>query len=363
MQYKKLVIDFRMHKASGIGTYVKSLLPFLVEKFEVILLGSRAEIQDYAWSKGVKILECKSKIYSIKEQLELPLKIPKCDIFWSPHYNIPILPIMAKFRVVTIHDAFHLAFYDTLNFMQKIYAKTIFNQALSRSDIVLSVSDFSRSEILKYAKTDKNIFVAPNAIDEGHFNHHCDSNALEAVAKDYGLPEDFVLFVGNVKPHKNLKNLLFALEKMDLNLVIVGKKDGFITGDSIISEIIRRKNLSDHIFFTGYVKDADIAAIYNLAKLFVFPSLYEGFGIPPLEAQACGCPVVCSDAASLPEAFGDSVVYFDPYSVEDMRDKIQMVLDDENLQNELRVKGFENIKRFSWERSAKQIIEIMESLQ
>lgn len=363
MLLRKLVIDFRMHKASGIGTYIKSILPFLVEKFEVILLGSRAEIQDYVWSKGVKILECKSKIYSIKEQLELPLKIPKCDIFWFPHYNIPILPIRAKFRVVTIHDAFHLAFYDTLNFMQKIYAKMIFNQALSRSDIVLSVSDFSRSEILKYTKTDKNIFVVPNAIDEGHFNHHYDSNALEAVARDYSLPKDFVLFVGNVKPHKNLKNLLFALEKMDLNLVIVGKKDGFITGDSVISEIIQRKNLSDRIFFTGYVKDADIAAIYNLAKLFVFPSLYEGFGIPPLEAQACGCPVVCSNAASLPEACGDSVVYFDPHSVEDMRDKIQMVLDDENLQNELRAKGFENVKRFSWERSAKQIIEIMEKLK
>ena len=363
MQYKKLVIDFRMHKASGIGTYIKSLLPFLVEKFEVILLGSRAEIQDYVWSKSVKILECKSKIYSIKEQLELPLKIPKCDIFWSPHYNIPILPIRTKFRVVTIHDAFHLAFYDTLNFMQKIYAKTILNQALSRSDIVLSVSNFSRSEILKYAKTDKNIFVVPNAIDERRFNHYYDSNTLEAVARDYGLPKDFVLFVGNVKPHKNLKNLLFALEKMDLNLVIVGKKDGFITEDSIISEIIRRKNLSDRIFFTGYVKDADIAAIYNLAKLFVFPSLYEGFGIPPLEAQACGCPVACSDAASLPEACGDSVMYFDPHSVKDMRDKIQMVLDDKNLQNELRAKGFENVKRFSWERSAKQIIEIMESLQ
>ena len=360
---EKLIVDFRMHKASGIGTYVKSLLPFLVEKFEVILLGSKAEIRDYAWSKNVKILECKSKIYSIKEQLELPLKISKCDIFWSPHYNVPILPIRAKFRVVTIHDAFHLAFYDTLNFMQKIYAKTLFNQALSRSDIVLSVSNFSRSEILKYAKTDKNIFVVPNAIDERRFNRHCDSNALETVARDYSLPKDFVLFVGNVKPHKNLKNLLFALEKMDLNLVIVGKKDGFITGDSVISEIIQRKNLSDRIFFTGYVKDADIAAIYNLAKLFVFPSLYEGFGIPPLEAQACGCPVVCSDAASLPEVCRDSVMYFDPHSVKDMRDKIQMVLDDENLQNELRAKGFENVKRFSWERSAQRIIEIMESLQ
>lgn len=363
MQHKRLVIDFRMHKASGIGTYIKSLLPFFLEKFEVILLGSRAEIREYIWSNGVKVLECESKVYSMNEQFELPLKIPKCDFFWSPHYNIPILPIKAKFRVVTIHDAFHLAFYDTLNFVQKIYAKTIFNQALGRSDIVFSISNFSRSEILKYTKTDKNILVVPNAIDEERFNSHYDSNTLEVVAKNYGLPKDFILFVGNVKPHKNLKNLLFALEKMDLNLVIVGKKDGFITSDSTISEIIWTKNLIDRIFFTGYVKDKDIAAIYNLAKLFVFPSLYEGFGIPPLESQACGCPVVCSNAASLPEVCRDSVLYFNPHNVEDIRNKIQAVLNDENLRNELCVKGFENIKRFSWERSAKQIIEIMENLK
>jgi hypothetical protein len=352
-----------MHKASGIGTYIKSLMSFLVDKFEVILLGNKAEIEKYAWSKSVKVIKCKSKIYSIKEQLELPLKIPKCDIFWSPHYNIPILPIRAKFRVVTIHDAFHLAFYDTLNFIQKIYAKTILNQALSRSDIALSVSNFSRSEILKYTKTDKNIFIVPNAIDERRFNNHCDSAILEAVAREYKLPENFILFVGNVKPHKNLKNLLFALDKTELNLVIVGKKDGFITSDSDILETIEKNNLTERIFFTGYVKDADIAAIYNLAKLFVFPSLYEGFGIPPIEAQACGCPVVCSNAASLPEVCGDSVLYFDPHNVEDIRSKIQAVLNDENLRNELCVKGFENIKRFSWERSAKQIIEIMENLQ
>ena len=362
MSLKKIVIDFRMHKASGIGTYIKSLLPFLVEKFEIVLLGNRDEIWGYEWSKSVKVIKCKAKIYSIKEQLELPLKIPKCDIFWSPHYNIPILPIRAKFRVVTIHDAFHLAFCDTLNFMQKTYAKMIFNQALSRSDIVFSVSEFSRSEILKYTKTDKNIFIVPNAIDERRFNNRYDSTILEAVAREYKLPENFILFVGNVKPHKNLKNLLFALDKTELNLVIVGKKDGFITSDSDIFEIIEKNNLGERIFFTGYVKDTDIAAIYNLAKLFVFPSLYEGFGIPPLEAQACGCPVVCSNVASMPEVCGDSVIYFDPCNVKEMRDKIQMVLNDEILQNELRTKGFENIKRFSWERSAKQIIKTMESL-
>ena len=360
---KQIAIDFRMHKASGIGTYIKGLLPFLTEKFEVILLGMEAEIREYAWSKNVKILECGREIYSLDEQICLPVKIPECDIFWSPHYNIPILPIRAKFRAVTIHDAFHLAFYDSLNFMQKMYAKMIFNQALSRSDVVFSVSEFSRSEILKYTKTDKNIFVVPNAIDEGRFNNRYDSAVLEAAAREYKLPENFILFVGNVKPHKNLKNLLFALENTELNLVIVGKRDGFITSDSDILEIIEKNNLTERIFFTGYVKDTDIAAIYNLAKLFVFPSLYEGFGIPPLEAQACGCPVVCSNAASLPEVCGDSVLYFDPHNVEDIRSKIQAVLNDENLRNELCIKGFENIKRFSWERSAKQIIEIMEKLR
>ena len=235
---KKIAIDFRMHKASGIGTYIKGLLPFLTEKFEVILLGTEAEIREYAWSKNVKILECGREIYSLDEQICLSVKIPKCDIFWSPHYNIPILPIRAKFRAVTIHDAFHLAFYDTLNFMQKMYAKMIFNQALSRSDVVFSVSEFSRSEILKYTKTDKNIFVVPNAIDERRFNNRYDSTVLEAAAREYKLPENFILFVGNVKPHKNLKNLLLALENTELNLVIVGKRDGFITSDSDILEII-----------------------------------------------------------------------------------------------------------------------------
>jgi len=271
-------------------------------------------------------------------------------------------PIKAKKRIVTIHDVYHLAFYDTLSFKQKLYAKFMINQAVKKSDIILTVSEFSKNEIIKYTNTKKNIEVIYNAINFNKFK--AIKSDFENLKDKYNLPKDFILFVGNVKPHKNLKRLLLAIKDLDINLVIVGKRDGFITGDNDISNIIKKHNLEKKVFFTGYVDDGDIPSIYNLAKLFVFPSLYEGFGIPPLEAQACGCPVVCSNVASLPEVGGEkSVIYCNPYDTVDVKEKIELVLDDEELQNDLRSRGFENIKRFSWKKSANKIIEIVKGLE
>jgi glycosyltransferase involved in cell wall biosynthesis len=352
-----------MHRASGIGTYIKNIVPFMINIYDITLFGNCEEIQKYSWSNKVKIIECNSKIYSIKEQFELALKITKCDFFWSPHYNIPLFSIKAKKRVVTIHDVFHLAFYDDLSFKQKVYARFVINQAVRKSDVVLTDSFFSTSEIKKYTGHDVNHIVGC-AIDFNRF-HIIDTIELVRVRNKYNLPEKFILFVGNIKPHKNLKKLLLSLEKVSIiNLVIVGKKDGFITGDDELAVLINNTAfLKNRVHFTGYVKDEDIPIIYNLAKLFVFPSLYEGFGIPPLEAQACGCPVITSNAASLPEVCGDSVIYCDPYSVDDITNKINMVLSDDALQKELRARGFENIKRFSWEKSAQQIINIIEDIK
>ena len=360
---QKLVIDFRMHNASGIGTYIKNIVPFLVDRFEVILLGIESEINQYNFYDKVKIIECNSKIYSIKEQFELFNKIPQCDIFWSPHYNIPLLPIKAKKRVVTIHDVFHLAFYDTLSFKQKLYAKFVINQAVKQSDVILTVSEFSKNEIMKYTNTAKQIDIVHNAIDFVKFKVINDKEILLNIKEKYNLPNDFLLFVGNVKSHKNIKNLLLAIKDLNQNLVIVGKKDGFITGDSEIKNIIKNNNLEDKIFFTGFVEDEDIPIIYNLAKVFVFPSLYEGFGIPPLEAQACGTAVVSSDVASLPEVGNDSVIYCDPYDIDNIKEEINNLLNDKNLQDDLIERGFENIKRFSWEKSANKIIKLLENIK
>ena len=360
---QKLTIDFRMHNASGIGTYIKNIVPFLIEEFNVLLLGKEDEIKQYDWQDKVEIIECNSKIYSIKEQLELFSNIPQCDVFWSPHYNIPLLPIKAKKRMVTIHDVFHLAFYDQLNFKQKLYAKFVINQAVKKSDKVLTVSKFSRDEIRKYTNTTKEINIVYNAIDFNKFKKISNKNKLNLVKEKYSLPNDFILFVGNVKPHKNIKNLLLAIKNLNINLVVVGKKEGFITGDDNIQLLIKENNLENKIYFTGYVDDEDIPLIYNLAKIFVFPSVYEGFGIPPLEAQACGTPVIVSNVASLPEVCGDSALYCNPYDVNDIKEKIEILINDEDLQNNFIQKGFENIKRFSWEKSSKKIIEIIKGLK
>ncbi len=360
----KIVIDFRMHNASGIGTYIKNIVPYMLNNFEVTLMAPKEDIKQYHFYNKVNVLECSSKIYSIEEQFELFKIIPQCDIFWSPHYNIPLLPIKAKKRLVTIHDVFHLAFLDTLSLKQKLYAKLLINQAVNRSNRTLTVSEFSKNEIVKYTKTTKPIDVVYNAIDFDQFKVIQEEIILNEVKEKYNLPEHFILFVGNVKPHKNIKNLLLAIKTFNINLVVVGKKDGFITGDENILDIIEENSLQERVFFTGYVQDEDIPVLYNLAKLFVFPSFYEGFGIPPLEAQACGCPVVCSNAASLPEVGGeDSVIYCDPYDVNDIKDKIELVLTDEHVQEALVKKGFENIKRFSWEVSAQKIIQVIEGLK
>jgi glycosyltransferase involved in cell wall biosynthesis len=242
------------------------------------------------------------------------------------------------------------------------------DQAIRRSDIVLTDSEFSKKEIIKYTGClDNKIFIVYNAVNLNVFRKIEDIKLLKKVKNIYKLPEKFILFVGNVKPHKNLKGLLLAYKKLnsfDFKLVIVGKKEGFITGDNELSKLINTSDLlKKNVIFTGYVKDDDLPFIYNLASIFVFPSLYEGFGIPPLEAMACGCPCVVSNAASLPEVCGDSAYYVNPYDVEDIARGIETVLNDEKLRNDLIKKGFENIKRFSWEESAKKIIQIMREIK
>lgn len=356
----KIVIDFRMHNASGIGTYLRNIAPFLVKKFDVFFLGQYEDLVKYDFIDERQIIDCNSKIYSIYEQIERTFKIPECDIFWSPHYNIPLLPIRAKKLMVTIHDANHLAFYDTLGFAQKMYVKYVFKKAVSKADLLLTDSIFSQNEIKKYTKTAKLAHIIHCSINVHKFYFDSNVAVLERVREKYNLPDEFILFVGNVKPHKNLKVLLQAMSHVDTKLVIVGKKDGFLNGDDLDDILQNNQDIAEKVHFTGFVDDVDIPVIYNLSKLFVFPSLYEGFGIPPLEAQACGCPVVSSNYASLPEVCGNSVIYFDPHNATDLADKIKIFLSDNELRQEFILRGYENIKRFDWEKSANKIAILIE---
>src|ERR1039457_1605991 len=253
-----IAIDARMINHSGIGTYMKNLINALLGDYHLILLGDPSEIKKHVKSEKIEILKFQPSIYSVSEQLKYPLNIPECDLFLSTHYNIPLFPIKAKKRLVIIYDMNHLAFYEKLSLAQKIYTKLMMNGAVKLSDAIITISEFSKSEILKYLKVD------PIKIKVVHFG--IDPEIIKAeLKKDFPLsltmPERFLLFVGNVKPHKNLITLLKAFEILlksgnDYKLVIVGKKEGFITGDKeVIGLVEGNKLLNEHVIFTGHIEN------------------------------------------------------------------------------------------------------------
>lgn len=366
---KKLAIDARMIHHSGIGTYLKNLLPLIIDHFDTVLLGAQADFEKFPWAKNIELIETAAAIYSLKEQFELPRKIPPSDCFWSPHYNIPLRSIKARRRMVTVHDVFHLAFYEVLPLPQKVYARQMFNGVVKKADKIITVSETSKSEICKYtgAAPDK-ITVIHNGLDKSIFNLSKDAQLLKRLREKYRLPERFILFVGNVKPHKNLKNLVLAFAKLslkipDVRLVVVGKREGFITGDEAISGVLaQHPGIEEKIIFTSAVEYEELPSIYKLASVLVLPSLYEGFGLPPLEAMACGCPAIVSGIPVFRETCNDAVLFVDTHDPDGIANGIEKVLNDENLRSQLINKGLQRVENFSWEKSAEKHIEEIHKL-
>ncbi len=325
-----LCIDARMAFSSGIGTYIRQLAPFFKDLRPILLV----DCLDQDWCRGFEQILFRAPIYSLQEQIFYPKIIPRCDLFWSPHYNVPLLPINAKKRIVTIHDACHLVFGSLA---ERTYAKIVMRRALDRSSRTITVSQFSKNEIQRCLGK-RNLDMIHIGVNQRQFVRQPSS---EEMRKKYLLPGKYVLFVGNQKPHKNIEGLVRAFSKVHagLSLVLVGK------GTAI-----------------GQVPDDELPAFYSMAEMFVFPSFYEGFGLPPLEAMSCGCPTVVSKAASMPEVCGDASFYFDPQRTEKIAEAIVKVATDERLKKELIQKGFERVKAFSWEQSAQRHRQIFEEV-
>jgi glycosyltransferase involved in cell wall biosynthesis len=360
-----IVIDARMINHSGIGTYMKNLINALLEDYHLILLGDPPEIKKHIKSGVIEIIKFHSPIYSVSEQFIFPFKIPACDLFLSPHYNIPLLPIKAKKRIVIINDANHLAFYSQLSLKQKIYTKIMMYGSVKISDTIIAISEFSKAEILKYLSVDK------DKIKVVHFGINPEMINLElqkAIPFSLNMPEKFLLFVGNVKPHKNLINLLRAFEiflysRKDYKLVIVGKKEGFITGDKEVFKLVEGNRLLDeHIIFTGYIENSELYNYYRKASVFIFPSLYEGFGIPPLEAMICGCPVIASDLTAIPEICGDAVLYIRALDPSDIAEKINILINDKNLRDDLIKRGNLQISKFPLTKFSHNLKEVIKEV-
>ena len=259
-------------------------------------------------------------------------------------------PLFYSNQIVTIHDM--TVFENSLWFSRKfaLLYKLVFPIMVFNSQKVLTVSEFSKREIQKYlnVKTDK-IEVISNSVD------HCRVFTGESQNK-YG---KYVLCVGSVEPRKNLKNLIKAFELAslpnDYNLVIVGGKNKLFNSLSLDDN----PKLLDKVIFTGYVSDEELSYLYKYAKIFVYPSLYEGFGIPPLEAMYYGCPTIVSNTSSLPEVCGDASVYVDPYNIADIANAITKQL----LVTDIPQTAFiKHVSKYSWNRSALRLNSVIQTL-
>ena len=359
----RIAIDARKLHDFGIGTDVRNLLRQLSRidrETEYLLLCQERDVHAGAGlGSNVETVVDRSGPYSIREQLSIPLALARkhVDLFHAPHYVLP--PLTRCRSVVTIHDCIHLMFPQYLpNRLALAYARSSLWMAARSSNRILTVSEASKRDILRFFDVPpEKIAVIYNGIDD-RFRRQPPEEEFVRVRERYQLQGDFVLYAGNVKPHKNLGRLLDAFhllrqEGLDhLKLVVIGDE---ISKYTDLRRTVHRHNLHKHIRFLGYMPDETLAVLYRLATVFVFPSLYEGFGLPPLEAMASGTPVVTSNVSSLPEVVGDAAVLVDPTEPASIADGLRRVLTDPALAASLVERGHARAAEFSWERSVAQI--------
>lgn len=342
---KIIAIDARMIEMSGIGTYIQHLMGQGIYDYA---FGREELIRKY--DKDVKIIPYDAPIYSPKEQLTFPNKEARnagIQLVHFPHYNVPV-SYHGEF-VVTVHDLTHILMPEFLgNRMKYYYARFLMRRALKKAEHIFTVSKNSKKDICRLYDIDaKKISITYDAVDMEFMKK--DQEEVDYLYEKYDIPrgKTLLLYVGNLKPHKNLGRLLEALsileDKDDYCLILAGK--AFTSLELKTQEATL--GVDNLVIHTGLVSKNELIDFYNLADLFVFPSLYEGFGIPPLEAMACGTPVAAANNSSIPEVVGDAAILFDALSVESIADAISKIHQPEMIE-ELIKKGYERPHLFKW---------------
>lgn len=284
------------------------------------------------------------------------------DIYWEPSC-IPNPQIRSKRCVTTIHDLSFMKFQDMHPARRVKEFKKHFFLNINRSDVVTTVSEYVKADIINNLNIEENkVKVIPCGIDKGLFYKVVDRETLRLFRNTWKLPEKYILYVGSIEPRKNLSNLLKAYDtlnkdfKKEYPLVMIGFR-GWKN-----AEIIKLINKTNAILIQQATDD-DLRLFYNCAEMFIYPSLNEGFGMPPLEAMACGIPSVVSNCSSLPEVCGDAAYYVDPHYIDSIADGIYKVIEDNELRSSLVEKGLANVSKFDWIHSAKEYLKLYELLR
>ena len=365
-------------KKHGMDVVVLELINNLqkIDKKNEYVLFIKPDVDDQCIkeTENFKIVKIKGRSFPIWEQCSLPGAARKegCDIL---HCTSNTAPLKTKIPlVVTLHDIIYLEHISLLTkegtWYQKfgnMYRRYVVPRIVKSSERIITVSNFEKNRIKNFFKlpeSDNRLVAIYNGVGE-HFKPVTDKKELERVKKKYNLPDEFFFFFGNTDPKKNTKGALEAFSKF---IARSDKKIPLIMLDydknelsSILSDI-GDKDLINYIQLTGYIVNTDLPAIYKLCTIFLYPSMRESFGIPMLEAMGCGTPVITSNTSSMPEVSGNAALIIDPHKPEEITEGIFKLLNDKKLYNELREKGFEQVKKFSWRTMAENVLKLYEEV-
>jgi glycosyltransferase involved in cell wall biosynthesis len=333
----KLIIDCRVltHKTyTGVENYAKNILENIKE-IETAKPTTENKYLSHLWTHFV-----------------LPFK--SGDVLFCPANVAPVFVPKSKKLVVTIHDVAFLTYPKSFSKFFRVYYKVLMPFVIKRADKIITVSKHSKNEIEKYYPK------AKDKIEVIYLGFDKSFTKLDSIKKNKQ-----ILYVGSMNSRKNFVGVLKAFELLgqkDYKLIMVGNFASNFALDTETQKLIQQAESNQNIEFRSGISNEQLVKIYNESMLFVFPSFYEGFGLPVLEAMSCATPVVCSGMSSLPEVGGSAVVYCNPLDVEDIKEKIEMVLGDEVLQQDMIQKGVQRAELFSWKKSAEEHIKVFKKV-
>lgn len=361
----RIGIDARKIRDFGIGNYIKYLLqhiPTSDAENTYVIFHYPEDREMIPVGQHFQCVPDTSLKYSIRELALLPFKMAqfRLDLFHAPHYTLP--PLRPCRGVVTIHDVIHLRFPEYLPHpLAYYYAKSLMWLAARSASKVITVSECSKRDIVRYLHIpEEKIVVIYNGID---VTQHANQPTVdpEQVESHFGLSRPYLLYLGNFLPHKNTERLIkaYSLIKQRYNLphclVLAGKNKKL---RAQLDRVIAEEHLQNDVILTGFVEDTWFSPLYANADLFVYPSLYEGFGLQALEAMAHRVPVAASNVSSLPEITGDAAIQFDPVNLESMAEAMYIAVTDQELRARLIENGIKRLTHFSWPEMAKRTIEV-----
>jgi glycosyltransferase involved in cell wall biosynthesis len=364
------------HQGAGIGRYTRRLVNHLIlldrsNEYRLFVAGGGGPYHRSEWPPNVRLQVIplsRRHLTRIWHRLRIPLPVQAftgpIDLLYSPDFVLP--PALGARTLLTVHDLSFVRCPETADPRLHRYLNVAVPESVVRADHILADSENTAQDLAELwnVPSDKISVLYPGV--GSRFCPVADATKLECVRRRYDLPQHFIFAVGTLQPRKNYGRLIEAFGRLlsathdrSLSLVVAGGK-GWLY-DSIFDSA-RRLGLQKEVVFVGYVDDNDLPALYSLAELFVFPSLYEGFGLPVLEAMACGTPVICSEASSLPEVAGDAALMVDPLDVDGWAQAMGQVLNDGGLRQTMIGRGMIRASSFSWERAARELQRVCGSM-